>query len=1081
MLAMAAPQPGHGADWREVLCADDNVTRSTEEKIFAYTLLIEELKTHNVSSVNDINKVVPSLLRDIREGLAFSVQALGLIWQGPSVLPGKPDLGASEGAGEQLLRAVCAMLHAPSIDKTVAVRGLWCVSRQALPTHVIETHFDEVMSAVEATALGYGSQSASVEYETLNVIIRLLEQAPGGAETHWERWLRLVLPHIVHPAPKVRERAQNALCIGLPLLMKHQDEVADIIVPDLKNRICPEMMSIFNNASSNGAELAMLKTWRLLVEILGRKIHHGSSVVNSMLRLVESGFKHKAPAVRTSSFRAWARLIDNFGLDLNILANHKRLKLLLQPFLIASVKHEAIAHAKFDTWWHLVVALRNRLSAHFEEVCVPLLQFCVMGGYLKPALMSPQAPNTSATVLPLMSTPKRTGGAGAGQALPMLVAAFPESPQRNTVYRFLQTYALQVLASLVAPSSAHPLKDGISIERSLCGAMINSSMVFVKHAATLLATFVQCCRLLANEEEPLLLRTWRYLIGQVNGVISQDNKSDIADVMSSLLNVTGVIISEQLVSPATGLKLLDELTTISDKVLSSHSFHGGSGDVMHGSPALHLLQLLFCPSLVAQCGVDERFTGIFSALCEGSMRLTSSPLMFAQSVMDHLRGMQGAPPDAVMRLWSIIARPLYAYVDKSNEVNQGDALEHDFTCMYAVLLFPVSHLNDHQPPTAARATLKTWSDLYTTLVRCAALVATTTPNQCCEDLCVSIAGMATPQKLQNVNWADIVANLLQVMVGCVSFGTFSSATGGAGVSPVKWGKRRQRPLGNLTHLVDLITRLLDAVVAMETELDGEERAASSSVLASFVAMVTTIVEHIGNPPAVAALLEKLAPPLGRILKQSSEKREPTLYTAAVKDKIDRLWSELGRRVEGGHSGACDSSLLLSLAPALEPALLHPRRKLRNQAAALSNATFGKAGRLEYPDTLRECLLKVREQHKTFLLLPGIASSETSVIEDTPSISQSERSQMEPEVHMPGSPSPHKKHGSFLQRHLGDNTPERFVRGSPARTNASPATRVRRSLRVDDDRDEKFVFIAPSPKKKFVLTEHQREKLRDHDR
>lgn len=28
---------------------------------------------------------------------------------------------------------------------------------------------------------------------------------------------------------------------------------------------------------------------------------------------------------------------------------------------------------------------------------------------------------------------------------------------------------------------------------------------------------------------------------------------------------------------------------------------------------------------------------------------------------------------------------------QTNEVNQGDALEHDFSCLYAALLFPIKH------------------------------------------------------------------------------------------------------------------------------------------------------------------------------------------------------------------------------------------------------------------------------------------------------------------------------------------------------------------------------------------------------
>lgn len=36
----------------------------------------------------------------------------------------------------------------------------------------------------------------------------------------------------------------------------------------------------------------------------------------------------------------------------------------------------------------------------------------------------------------------------------------------------------------------------------------------------------------------------------------------------------------------------------------------------------------------------------------------------------------------------------YSFTLQTNEVNQGDALEHDFSCMYVLLQLPVDHLMD---------------------------------------------------------------------------------------------------------------------------------------------------------------------------------------------------------------------------------------------------------------------------------------------------------------------------------------------------------------------------------------------------
>ncbi|EPY85179.1 telomere-associated protein RIF1 isoform 1 [Camelus ferus] len=72
----------------------------------------------------------------------------------------------------------------------------------------------------------------------------------------------------------------------------------------------------------------------------------------------------------------------------------------------------------------------------------------------------------------------------------------------------------------------------------------------------------------------------------------------------------------------------------------------------------------------------------------------------------------------------------------TNEVNQGDALEHNFSAIYGALTLPVNHIFSAQkfPAATMKTLLKTWSELYRTFARCAALVATAEENLCCEEL-----------------------------------------------------------------------------------------------------------------------------------------------------------------------------------------------------------------------------------------------------------------------------------------------------------------------------------------------------------
>ena len=67
------------------------------------------------------------------------------------------------------------------------------------------------------------------------------------------------------------------------------------------------------------------------------------------------------------------------------------------------------------------------------------------------------------------------------------------------------------------------------------------------------------------------------------------------------------------------------------------------------------------------------------------------------------------------------------------------------------------------------------------------------------------------------------------------------------------------------------------------------------------------------------------------------------------------------------------------------------------------------------------------------------------------------------------PSPHKVHGSFLNKAVSPKPA-----ASPVKVKASPAN-VRRKLPLFDGlKNDDFVVIKQSPKKRRVLTEHQKE-------
>jgi hypothetical protein len=98
-----------------------------------------------------------------------------------------------------------------------------------------------------------------------------------------------------------------------------------------------------------------------------------------MLRVVEVGFKHKVFLVQVAAYSSWKALINNFSIDIDLLIQQRRLKLLLMPLLASAVKdrHDQVELARLQTWWHLIGKLGASKEALFHQVCIPFLLFCL--------------------------------------------------------------------------------------------------------------------------------------------------------------------------------------------------------------------------------------------------------------------------------------------------------------------------------------------------------------------------------------------------------------------------------------------------------------------------------------------------------------------------------------------------------------------------------------------------------------------------------------------------------------------------------------------------------------------------------
>ncbi|XP_022090786.1 telomere-associated protein RIF1-like isoform X2 [Acanthaster planci] len=1106
-----------------------------KEKVGAYMTLAERLKGDKDASLShEVCRhtaqltciVCVDIMHDDAELNQAALQALGFCLHLTDISRAFTPEDAST-----VVKALCNALLKTK-DKSTCTRALWCLSKQTFSQQIIKNELHSILCALEHALVQGEFHSMTVDYEALNVIIRLLEHLPDDMPNHAVRWGKLLLPLIVRSAHKVRERAALAINLGLPAMVRHQSDIAPQLATDLKSTLVAEMMKLF----ANKCEVHVLKTWGNFVTLLGKVLHKGGGLINCLLGVVEQGFKHTSADVKLASFVAWRVLIDNFALEPDVLYNAKRLKLLLQPLRATSAKQELVAQAKVDTWWHLVLRLGPKAAMNFDQVCTPLLQFALG---LNTAIKGMQCP----------STPITTNGSGLRQGFTTPLhrsahtfsLASPTTPRLSLppgtpggaappVFKSIQLQGVEILARVLGmPSDAVGTVSVYTFTvDTLSHPVITSSTTFIKLSTTLIPTVRDVICNLGNQlVEGLLFQLWYSLVIHVSEMVSTATKKDSVEVLTQFLATLQCIVGGSGLAPKILLRFLEAVSRLPKNVLGSPSYHAGNAGLMHGTPALFLIELLLSQGLLQTTG-EERFFCVLETLIDCGLTVPGTVLGFCGSV---LQLVDKAAADlnnesVTWRIWSSIVYPLLGHIIETNEVNQGDSLDHDFSTMYSSLMLPVQHLfqSSSLPQMTVKTLLKTWAELYQAFARCAAVVTTADSNLGCEELCTKVLACLDSQSLKS-SFVDSLTQILQVISGSLDFSSFASNTTLNNLpTPGGSGRGRARPLGNLTAFVRLVVRVIkemrNLVNAERPKFAGFVLQASNSYISSpsvstMANILSILFTNISQPGIIEALLDKLAGPISCFFDNSGAFKCSS-YPVPSWQKLEKLWTDLLTSVQTRYGGPYNSAFLATVSPLLESGLTHPKRTIKSHTLVFWNATFATVQSLEYPESLKLCLVKLKE--KTPLVLPGWTDTEQPVVNETP-VSQMLESEASlslippppaPTVPNFGAPSPQKMHGSFLKRTaqaerlFASSSPERYKNPSPKTTkrtvspgkgvfrglsspvgrkgkrDASPGVSgaaARRRLHVDEESMGEFVFIAPSPKKTQVLTDHQKEMMR----
>ncbi|KAJ1188532.1 hypothetical protein NDU88_005293 [Pleurodeles waltl] len=1007
-----------------------------------------------------------------------ALQALGFCVFNSKIASGLPVTEIHE------LLTTLISIATKSPDKNTCTRALWVIAKQCFPSEEVGKLVPEILSTLE-TVLNRGDvQSMVIEYEALNTVIRLLEQTPMQMGEEAPRWAKLVIPLVVHSAPRVRLRGATALEMGIPLLLQKQQDVAAITEPLMSTKIISELQRLFSTKN----ETYVLKLWPLFVKLLGKTLHRSGSFINSLLQLEELGFRSGSPVIKKIAFIAWKSLIDNFALNPDILSSTKRLKLLMQPLCSIHVRTEALALTKLEVWWYLLMRLGAQLSANFEQVCAPLIQNTLTVDSSNAAPITPARGSANQS---LNQTGMKAGPFPFGS---------PTTPKMNLNSSSLSSAALpsvqllgleMLLHFLLGPEVVTFAKKNnlvLGLE-PLQHPLISSSSFFCKHASTLLNAVQDGFIAVGKDASDAIVQViWKDMISLVKATIEAGTKRDRqgSDVLPLLLQALKNIVTADVLPAQKALTLIEStIKGLPQKALGSPAYQMANMDLLHGTPALFLIQLLFHSSVLEQCAVEERFFICLETLVSCVLSGPTSPLAFSESVVGVI-SMQAKlleNKEHIWRMWSIVVNPLTEKINQTNEVNQGDALEHNFNAMHAALTLPVNHLYPVQgfPQPSMKTLLRTWAELYKTFSRCAALVATTEENVCCEELCAKILAGIGEQILTTFSTLDCIAQNLLVMVECINFLPYSSKyppKTKAPQTPTDWAKKKQEPLGNLTSFLKLLVKLIDSFHALASKEPTPEMPTPSLVSVGnyIIGIVTSTISRIALSSVIRKLFEYLTKPLAAFYEKTSKSSDVPKVYSSLGSKLEKLLSEILLCLQSRYSGAHESDLLEDISPLLCVIFLHKNKQIRNQTAQFWNATFAKTTMLLYPAELKPVLSKVKQQ--TPILLPGFETVEVGDVSSGPfSDPQNENSQLDTKISGMEVKSAGKRNSMMAQaEELKDRgTPVRSKQAKLKLDFSSPKNKPAEKF-LDEEKSMDFVFIPPETKER-VLTEHQKEVLR----
>lgn len=168
---------------------------------------------------------------------------------------------------------------------------------------------NSIYEIIEESIDEHRFSSKAIESERLNLVEALYAKCPRVMPSLAKRTAPFIYAPLLHSSANVRLKAMQVVKMAMPDLVAANREICVRLTDDMRP-ILTEMQKLLANN-----EIHVMRIWALFCEMLGSKLHRGK-LINDILPIVEKGFKHADPNVKTEAYQSWISLIDNFGLDL---------------------------------------------------------------------------------------------------------------------------------------------------------------------------------------------------------------------------------------------------------------------------------------------------------------------------------------------------------------------------------------------------------------------------------------------------------------------------------------------------------------------------------------------------------------------------------------------------------------------------------------------------------------------------------------------------------------------------------------------------------------------------------------------